>query len=204
MSLKITAAEYITSAPTLKECPDWDLPEIAMVGRSNVGKSSFINTLTHRKNLAKTSNTPGKTRLMNFYRIDPAFALVDLPGYGYAKVSKTMQAQWQKHFQVYLQKRPNLILVVQLIDARHGPQDSDEQMLSWLEHRDIPVVLVLTKVDKISRNDLGKQVQETARKLGLNPDQLFTFSAETGWGKEPFLSFLGDYLAASAKARPQS
>lgn len=198
MAIKIASAAFVTSAPSLKEAPTWTLPEIAMVGRSNVGKSSFINTLVGRKNLAKTSNTPGKTRLINFYEINEAFSLVDLPGYGYAKVSKTMQAQWQRDLQTYLEKRRNLILVIQLIDARHGPQDSDEQMLAWLEHREIPTVLVLTKADKISRNDLGKQVQQTAKKLELRPDQVFTFSAETGWGKDAFLSFLGDYLKTVA------
>lgn len=199
MALKITSAEFVTSAPSLKETPEWDLPEIAMVGRSNVGKSSLINTLVNRKKLAQTSNTPGKTRLMNFYNINNAFALVDLPGYGYAKVSKTMQAQWQKHFQKYLQKRPNLAMVIQLIDARHGPQDSDEQMLAWLEQHDIPVVLVLTKMDKISRNDLGKHVQQAAKTLRLQPDQIFTFSAQTGWGKDALLTFIGEYLKTVAE-----
>jgi GTP-binding protein len=192
--MKILSAEYVISAPSIKEAPDWSLPEIAMVGRSNVGKSSLINRLTGRKKLAQTSNTPGKTRLMNFYNINNTLSLVDLPGYGYAKVSKTMQANWQKHFQIYLSKRKNLTLVIQLIDARHGPQALDEQMLSWLESHNLPVILVLTKVDKISRNDLGKQVALTAKELGLSPDQVFTFSAETGWGKDALWSFLGDYL----------
>ncbi len=199
MALKIQNAKFITSAPSIKEAPEWELPEIAMVGRSNVGKSSFINALTNRKNLAKTSNTPGKTRLMNFYEIDSHFALVDLPGYGYAKVSKTMQEQWQKNFQVYLKKRRQLVLVIQLIDSRHGPQESDEQMLSWLEKNDIPVILVLTKIDKISRNDVEKHCLASAKAIGLDRDQVFTFSAETKWGKDQMLSFLGEYLASAAQ-----
>lgn len=199
--LKIHSAEFITSAPSLNQAPDWALPEIAMVGRSNVGKSRFINALAGRKNLAKTSNTPGKTRLINFYNINGRFALVDLPGYGYAKVSKMMQAQWQKHLQNFLEKRRNLMLVIQLIDARHGPQDSDEQMLSWLEHQDIPVVLVLTKADKISRNELAQQVQKAAERLGLKAEQIFTFSAVTGWGRDPVLAFLDQYLKAVAEKK---
>lgn len=201
MTVKIQSAQFITSAPSIKEAPVWALPEIALVGRSNVGKSSFINAVLGRKNLAKTSNTPGKTRLLNFYEINQQFAFVDLPGYGYAKVSKTMQMQWQKHFQVYLQKRQNLVLVIQLIDARHEPQTSDQQMLSWLQERDIPVIVVLTKMDKIPRSDLSKQVQQAAKHLKLHPDQIFTFSAETGWGKDAFGSFLSEYLKTVSEVR---
>lgn len=192
--MKLAKAEYVTSAPTLQEAPPWNLPEIVLVGRSNVGKSSFINTLVNRKNLAKTSNTPGKTRLMNFYKVNDRFAFVDLPGYGYAKVSKAMQAQWQKQLTRYLEKRPNLVLVIQLIDARHGPQESDRQMFSWLMHHQKPTLVVLTKADKISRSDLGKQVQATGKGLGISPDQVLPFSAETGWGKDAVLSCLGDYM----------
>lgn len=202
MTLKITSAEFITSAPSIKEAPSWELPEIALVGRSNVGKSSFINTLLNRKQLAKTSNTPGKTRLLNFYEINHTFAFVDLPGYGYAKVSKTMQAQWQKNFQVYLKQRQNLVLVIQLIDSRLEPQVSDKSMLEWLKANDIPVIIVLTKVDKISRNDLGKHVARTAKVLELERSQITTFSAETGWGKEESLSFVDQYLDMVAAHRP--
>ncbi len=197
MTMRITQSEFVTSAPTIKEAPTWMFPEIAMVGRSNVGKSSLINMLTNRKNLAKTSNTPGKTRLINFYKINDDFSLVDLPGYGYAKVSKTMQEQWQRHLQTYLRKRENLKLVIQLIDARHGPQSSDEQMLSWLEHNEIPTIIILTKIDKISRSEIQKSIQAAARQLGLKPDQIFAVSAETGWGKEALLGFLGEYLSSS-------
>lgn len=160
--LKITEANFITSAPSLKECPTWTLPEIAMVGRSNVGKSSLINKLTNRKGLAKTSNTPGKTRLINFYEINKTFSLVDLPGYGYAKVSHSIQATWQKNLETYLSKRDNLMLIIQLIDARHGPQPNDLQMAAWLASQRLPVLVVMTKVDKLSKNDLSKQLALTA------------------------------------------
>jgi GTP-binding protein len=194
MSFKITSAEFVTSAPSLKEAPPWSLPEIVMVGRSNVGKSSLINTLVNRKGLAKTSNTPGKTRLMNFYKINERFAFVDLPGYGYARVSKTMQAQWKKQLTSYMEKRKNLVLVIQLIDSRHGPQESDEQMLAWLNQQNLPVVLVMTKGDKISRTELAKQEQAAVKKLGISPDNILTFSAQTGYGKDALLSCLGHYL----------
>jgi GTP-binding protein len=199
MVLKITSAEFETSAPSLKEAPPWSLVEIAMVGRSNVGKSSFINALTGRKNLAKTSNTPGKTRLINFYKINDSFAFVDLPGYGYAKVSKAMQSQWQKHLQAYLEKRENLKLVIQLIDTRHVPQESDIQMIEWLLYQQIPIAVVLTKADKISRNDLAKHVRKACTVLQLDQDQVLTFSAETGWGKEKILKFLGQFLQDSSQ-----
>lgn len=200
--MKITSAEFVTSAPTLKEAPVWNLPEIALLGRSNVGKSSFINQLVQRKNLAKTSNTPGKTRLMNFYTINNRFAFVDLPGYGYAKVSKAMQSQWQKHLEAYLQKRAQLVLAVLLLDARHGPQPNDIQMLHWLVHQDIPTVLVLTKVDKIPRNLLEKQVQQATRLLGVGDGQVFPFSAQTGWGKDAIWSCLSDHLETRTVESP--
>ncbi len=194
---KVQSAAFITSAPTLSQCPDWELPEIAMVGRSNVGKSSLINCLLNRKNLAKTSNTPGKTRLINFYRITSSvgeFALVDLPGYGYAKVSKAMQQDWDRHMTAFLQKRSNLVGALQLIDARHAPQPADLQMLAWLRAQEILFKVVLTKVDKISRNDSQKQVVICAKALGVSAGEVIVFSAETGFGKDALWGVLADML----------
>jgi len=196
-AFRIVQAEYVTSAPTIKEAPVWEFLEIAMVGRSNVGKSSLINTLTDRKNLAKTSNTPGKTRLLNFYRINETFSLVDLPGYGYAKVSKTMQAMWQKQFEIFLRKRPNLILVVQLIDGRHGVQPNDRQMFDWLKSHELPTALVITKGDKLSGNEVQKTVSQVVKELQVDRGLVFAVSAKTGMGKPAFLKFLGDYLVSA-------
>lgn len=194
---RITQAEYVISAPSIKEAPAWEFLEIAMVGRSNVGKSSLINTLTERKNLAKTSNTPGKTRLLNFYRINNTFSLVDLPGYGYAKVSKTMQAMWQKQFEIFLKKRPNLILVLQLIDARHGVQPNDRQMFDWLRSHNLPTAVVLTKGDKLSKNEAQNAVRTVTKDLKMDPGLVFAVSAQTGLGKQQLLAFLGDYLTSA-------
>ncbi len=155
-----------------------------MVGRSNVGKSSFINKLTRRKRLAHTSNTPGKTRLINYYMVDDAWALVDLPGYGFAKVSKTEQSKWRVALEEYLTKRENLLGVLQLIDSRHGAQANDKDMNSWLVDRGIDVGVILTKVDKAKRSQSEKMAASVRKELRYNRG-LYLFSAETGDGSEP-------------------
>lgn len=194
--MKINDAQFIKSAPTLKDVPDFGgLPEVALVGRSNVGKSSFINSLLLRKGLAQTSNTPGKTRLINLYDVNfdedkKKMIFADLPGYGYAKRSKTEQAQWQKNFQIYLSRRDPLRLVVQLLDARHLPQDSDIQMLDWLSDQERPVMLVLTKTDKLKKSELARHVTQTARALEIEEDMLLPYSAETNRGREEVWAFL--------------
>jgi GTP-binding protein len=181
---KSPQVEFLTSAPDLERCPDLSgKPEIALVGRSNVGKSSFINALTRRKRLAHTSNTPGKTRLLNFYLVEDRWALVDLPGYGFAKVSKTEQQRWQASLERYLRERPTLLGVVQLIDARHGAQPNDKEMNAWLNQMGIPVAVVLSKIDKAKRAQSGKMAATARKDLDFQRG-LYLFSAETGEGTE--------------------
>lgn len=176
--------EFITSATSLEDAPLLDgKVELAMIGRSNVGKSSFINGLTRRKRLARTSNTPGKTRLINYYIIDSSWALVDLPGYGYAKVSKLEQRQWAQNIEHYLRNRAGLIGVLQLIDSRHGPQANDQQMNEWLGEAGIEVAVVLTKTDKAKRTQRDKALALTQKLLRFNRGP-YLFSALSGEGSE--------------------
>ena len=149
-------AKFIISAEKLLQCPDFDLPEFPLLGRSNVGKSSFINALANNKKLAKTSNTPGKTRLINFFNFSDNFILADLPGYGYAKVSKEAQARWQKYLEEYLLNRKQIKSLIQFIDARHDIQKNDMQMREWVEAYNLPIFTIVTKIDYIPR---GKQPQ---------------------------------------------
>jgi GTP-binding protein len=205
--MKIRTAEYVISAPSLKECPDFNgTPELVLVGRSNVGKSSFINSLVQRKNLARTSNTPGKTRYINFYDITynapgaPAqsapqkLLFVDLPGYGYAKISKSEQEKWRKNLEAYLSKRDPIRLVIQLIDARHGPQENDIQMYEWLQYHGKQVQVILTKIDKLSKNELAKQVALTARLLDVTPADVIAYSAENHTGRNEAWARLSEVL----------
>lgn len=181
---KAPQAEFVTSAPDLRTCPDLEgKPEIAMIGRSNVGKSSFINKLIRRKRLAHTSNTPGKTRLINYYLVDGSWALVDLPGYGFAKVSKTEQSRWRESLEGYLLRREPLLGVLQLIDSRHGPQANDKEMNAWLAEAGIATAIVLTKTDKAKKAQVAKMVAAAKKELSYNRG-LYLFSAETGDGSE--------------------
>jgi len=184
---KITSAEFITSSTCLENCPDFNLPEIALIGRSNVGKSSFINALTNRKKLAHTSNTPGKTRLINFYNINNELIIADLPGYGFAKVSKAEQEKWGKILEEYLKNRPDLKFVIQFIDARHDVQKNDIQMREWLDYNNIEVLTVATKTDTLSKNEIFRSVQNISKTFG---NQAIEFSAKTCAGKEKLMAKL--------------
>lgn len=169
--MKIVKASFLLSSPNLKLCPDATFCEFALLGRSNVGKSSFINTLVNNKSLAKTSNTPGKTRLINLFEIQTTakpFIIADLPGYGFAKVSKTEQAQWQKNLEEYLLKRQNLTCCVQFIDARHEIQKNDFQMHEWLKISNISNFVILSKCDYISRNEISKRTSEIKKHFGVD------------------------------------
>lgn len=196
--MKIKSAQFVKSAPSLADVPDFEnAPEIALVGRSNVGKSSFINTMLNRKKLAQTSNTPGKTRLINLYDVmteKGRLIFADLPGYGYAKVSKTEQARWQKRLEEYLTRREPMKLVILLMDARHGMQENDSQMIAWLAHHRIPTLPVLTKCDKISKNAVTAIRKRTADALGQPPEAVIPFSATGGLGKDACWRILADVI----------
>ncbi|MFZ3101368.1 MAG: ribosome biogenesis GTP-binding protein YihA/YsxC [Desulfitobacteriaceae bacterium] len=181
----IKNAEYVASAVNPGQYPEEDIPEIAMAGRSNVGKSSLINRFLGRRNLARTGGTPGKTRTLNFYRVNEAWFLVDLPGYGYAKVAKEIKDQWGKMMEEYLGRRENLLAVLQIVDIRHPPSQEDQEMQRWLRKKGIPTLVVATKVDKVPRGQWPKHLKIIAESFNINDWQLILpFSAETGIGKE--------------------
>lgn len=152
--------------------PAPDRKEIAFAGRSNVGKSSLLNLLTGRKKLARTSGSPGKTRTINFYLVNGEFRIVDLPGYGYAKVSKSVSESWGKMMEQYLENRENLVKVIQLVDIRHAPSAQDRTMHDYLRHYGLDGIVVATKADKISRNQIQKQIRLIRQTLGLSPEDL--------------------------------
>ncbi|MDQ6888149.1 MAG: ribosome biogenesis GTP-binding protein YihA/YsxC [Gemmatimonadota bacterium] len=170
--------------------PSSGMPEIAFSGRSNVGKSSLLNRLVRRKALARVSQTPGKTREINFFRINDIFVLVDLPGYGYARVSKGRRELWRPLIEGYLKDSPELRGVVQLVDARHSPSVDDVQMLDFLSELGVPAIVVATKIDKLPRKERGTRIGEIARELAVEDEQLLPFSAETGEGRDELASAL--------------
>lgn len=180
--MKITSAEFVKSAFSYEHWIEDDRPEIAFLGRSNVGKSSLINSLLQRKGLARTSNTPGRTQSINYFLINDAFYFVDLPGYGYAKVSKSMRADWGVMAEEYLSQREQLVLCVQLIDSRHDPTKLDLQLNEWLNFNGKPHLAVATKTDKLSTNQLSKQLK--AIRLALKFSDVIAYSAETGKGRD--------------------
>ena len=159
-------AKFIISAEKLSQCPNFELPEFPLLGRSNVGKSSFINALADNKKLAKTSNTPGKTRLINFFNFEDKFTLADLPGYGYAKVSREAQARWQKNLEEYLLKREQIKSLIQFIDARHEVQKNDLQMREWVEAYNLPIITIATKMDYVPRGKHLKVLSDIKKTLG--------------------------------------
>ncbi|SHE51186.1 ribosome biogenesis GTP-binding protein YihA/YsxC [Clostridium fallax] len=173
--MKIKTSEFITSAVRRDQYPDEGRLEVAFVGRSNVGKSSIINALTNRRHLAKVSQTPGKTRLINFFLINNDFHLVDLPGYGYAKVSKKEKASWGTTISNYLTGRRELKKVVLLVDCRHKPTNDDITMHEWIKHYGYEVIVIATKSDKLSNNDLRKSEKLIKETLKLTPNETFTF-----------------------------
>jgi GTP-binding protein len=170
--------------------PTNELPEVAFAGRSNVGKSSLLNRLVRRKAFARVSNTPGRTREINFFAVNGRFVLADLPGYGYAKISKTRKAEWLPLIEGYLRASPALRGVVQLLDIRHQPSDEDLQMLDFLAEIEAPTIVVLTKIDKLRPRQVAERVHEIAVALRLEDEQLIPFSAETNQGRDDLAAAL--------------
>ena len=191
--MKISSAAFVMSNSDYKACPKPTLTEFAFIGRSNVGKSSLINMLLSKKNLAKTSSAPGKTQLINHFIINDAWYLVDLPGYGYAKVSKNQREKWQKLISSYLRHRENLTLVFILIDIRLEPQKIDLEFINWCGEEQIPFSLVLTKLDKVSRAEAQRNILKLQVALLETWEELpplFTTSATNGDGRDALLEYI--------------
>lgn len=193
--MTIKTATYVKSAPSLKICPDPNIPEYAFIGRSNVGKSSLINYITGIKGLAKTSSTPGKTQSLNFFIINQSWHIVDLPGLGYAKISKIKREKWEALISEYLIKRKQLLCTFFLIDIRHKPQTIDLEFMEWMAQKSLPFVIVFTKTDKLSKSALAIQVTAYKNELFKSWEELpeiFLTSAEKGVGKEAILEFIAE------------
>jgi GTP-binding protein len=193
MIVKKAELEAIAAAP--KQYPQADLKEIAFAGRSNVGKSSLLNLLTNRRSLARVSGNPGKTRTINFYRINDAFRIVDLPGYGYARVSKSESESWGKMMETYLSGRENLVKVVQLVDIRHEPSAQDRQMYEYLQYYGLDGIVVATKADKVSRNELQKCMAVIRKSLQMKPeDVIIPVSALKRTGNDKVMEVISELL----------
>jgi GTP-binding protein len=193
--MKVTTAEIVISAVKPEQYPNSTLPEFALAGRSNVGKSSFINKMLNRKNLARTSSKPGKTQTLNFYLINESFYFVDVPGYGFAKVSKQEREAWGKMMETYFTTREQLRAVILIVDLRHPPTKDDVMMYEFLKHYEIPTIIIATKADKIPKGKWqkhGKVVRETLNIV--DGDELILFSAETGQGKDEAWSVLQRFM----------
>ncbi len=196
--MEFTNPEFVISVHRFKQLPESDLPEIAFAGRSNVGKSSLINTIVGRKKLVKVSGRPGKTQGLNFFLISGRFHLVDLPGYGFAKVSKSTRSGWGSLITEYLEKRRQLCCVVVVVDLRHEAKKSDRDLIGWLRQREIPYIVVYTKADKLSGN--GRQTHARALDAGhgLTPADRFFFSAKTGYGKDALIEKMNECIGLDA------
>ena len=196
--ITIIKSEYVTSAVSRKTCPEELLPEIVFVGRSNVGKSSLINSLTNRKSLARTSGTPGKTQTINFFKITlndhREFYLVDLPGYGYAKTSKTNRKLWAKFIDEYLSSRRNIKFVCQLIDMRHPPMESDLKSFASLVEKNLPVLIVATKSDKLGKTERQKHLDVIKNSLGVEAESILPYSSIKNEGRSELLDVIVNSL----------
>lgn len=189
--MDVNNVELIISAVRPEQYPETDLPEYALAGRSNVGKSSFINTMIRRKSMARISQKPGKTQTLNFYKIEEALFFVDVPGYGFAKVSKTEREKWGVMIETYITSREQLRGVIQIVDLRHKPTEDDRMMYEFLKYYDIPVIVIATKADKIPRSKWQKNAKIVCETLDFDPDDKFVlFSSETKMGKDEAWQFI--------------
>ena len=196
--MKIGSAEFVLGAVNLRQLPRDGAREVAFLGRSNVGKSSFINKLCNRKSLARSSSDPGKTREMNYYLVNGEFYFVDLPGYGYARLPEQIRSSWGKLIEQYLKSRTQLSLVLQLVDARHEPTELDMMMVGWLDYYEIPFLIALTKADKLPSSKMPRIVQaarDTFSRFSYCREVL-PFSSVSGLGKTEVVKIIADHLAA--------
>lgn len=201
--MKVNQSEFIISAVQPSQYPIDALPEVALAGRSNVGKSSLINKMINRKNLARTSSQPGKTQTLNYYLINQDLYFVDLPGYGYAKVSKSERERWGVFIDRYLREREELKLVMQLVDLRHPPSKDDQAMFEWLCANDTPRIVVATKADKIPKGKWQKHAKIVRETLGMDKaEPLILFSSETGMGKDELWSYIEKMIGYNSEPVP--
>lgn len=193
--MKVVKAEIITSAAKKEQYPQTNLKEVALAGRSNVGKSSFINTIINRRNLVRTSSKPGKTQTLNFYNINDVLCFVDVPGYGYAKVPKAEKDKWASMMEEYFESREELGLVMLIVDLRHSPTQDDIKMYHYIKHFGIPIVVVATKADKVKKSMKQKNINQIKIKMEMDlNDPIIAFSSETGEGKDQVWHYLTQYI----------
>lgn len=190
----IKSAKFLKSEIDFTDYKGFDLPEIMLAGRSNVGKSSFINMLSNNNKLAKVSATQGKTKLVNFFLINKEFVLVDLPGYGYAETSKVEQQRWGKIIDSYIESTKNLVCAVLLVDVRHLPTEQDKQMLNYFTFNNIPVTIVATKYDKIKKAERMKKISDIAKELKVGVENIYLISSETAYGKDIIVDRLYQFV----------
>lgn len=201
-AVSIIAAQYTATAVKAEQYPEGELAEIAFIGRSNVGKSSLINSLARHRGLARVSGTPGKTQTINFYRLTAKytddtrndFFLVDLPGYGYAKTGRNVSRQWSRFAEEYFLQSPRLKLICQLIDIRHPPMESDINMYRWFRENGLPVQIIATKADKLTRMHIKKHVDQIRKTLGDAGGEVIAYSSENGTGRDRLLEVIGEVI----------
>ncbi|HCG74614.1 MULTISPECIES: ribosome biogenesis GTP-binding protein YihA/YsxC [Staphylococcus] len=195
MNINPNNIELIISAVQKSQYPETEMAEVALSGRSNVGKSTFINSMIGRKNMARTSQQPGKTQTLNFFNIDEQLIFVDVPGYGYAKVSKVQREKFGKMIEEYLTQRENLQLVIQLVDLRHNPTEDDVLMYNYLKHFDIPTLVICTKEDKIAKGKVQKHIKNIKEKLDLEPeDEIISYSSIKNSKQQQVWDIIASYL----------